>query len=358
MSASSPRYIWLGDSIYQSFPDYQNAMNALIPSMQSLDQGCYPGNIHGGGFLDLADENYYYNGTAWVLARRPNPWSRYDGIMFEWGRNDSNPSNNVSSSSYQRGYDKLMAQARKYLGNVIPACCPPQCTVDFSAWDSANDNFINNGYYTAVQSVWSKYNAAYADHLANFKSLVPGTYSIAQLMRDQIHPTLYTGTATGIYQICSLLSNKISNVKALSNAAPTISGKVVNYWFGQPSTGSFTLTAQTTSYGTPLSRVAGLSDQALQSSTIGDVAKFPASAGSMIWLHFMNDSTGGTATAYVDRGLAGQLSTSFSCNLSSTGNTLRSVLLGDNLAAGQHMVEVQITGTGKVPLIGVTYVGA
>lgn len=347
MATINPTYLWISDSIYANGA-FDAAFAAQVPSA-GLSHGNYGGTTVGSGLSDLADESYYWTGSTWAThVLRGTSWGGYAGCIFEYGRNDAN--NAEPLAAFRKGYDKVIAQARKYFPYVLAGCCPPKALGDFSNWD-VTDPFQVNSYYSTLLTVAAKYNVPFADHFANYKSLVTlGTNTVAQLMLDNYHPT----ATTGVSAMCALIGPKVLAGQTMNSAAPEISGRVVNYFYGQPIGGAWALGANGSS--TQIPRNTAQTEQMLSSSTITDVVRFPASTCSQIWAHFMMNTPGGQVTIYVDRGLGSQQSIVFDTSTRSD-NTMNSVLVADGLSAGPHMLEMQVLTNAAVRVIGATYVG-
>jgi hypothetical protein len=347
MPSKPMNILWLSDSVY-AFAQFNTSMPAALPGyLVSMDHGNYGGTVIGTGLMDLADETYYWNGAAWIVAKRSTPYGNYQAVVFEYGRNDGN--NAEPLAAFRKGYDKIVAQARKYAPLVIAGCCPPKCLGDFSAWD-ATDPFQVNNYYSTLLTIAAKYGVPFIDNCASFKALVPGTNTIAQLMRDTFHPT----DAVGIPAMCTAIAAAIVAGQRPNAAGAEIPGKVVNYLYGQPNGGAWALGASGTS--TPITRLAGITEQMLSSSTLNDIVRFPASTCSQIWAHFAMNTPGAQVTIWVDRGLAGAQSITFDTSTRNDG-IINSVLVADGLGAGPHLVEMQVATAAAARVLGITYVG-
>jgi hypothetical protein len=340
--------LWISDSVY-SFAQFNTSFPAAFTGYNvAMDHGNYGGTTVGSGLMDVADESYYWNGTTWVGAKRGTPFGNYQACAFAYGRNDAN--NAESLTAFRKAYDKLVSQARKYIPVVVAAGPPPKTDGGVVNWDGA-DPYQVNSYRSTLLTIAAKYNVPFVDHCANFKSLVTlGTNTVAQLMRDPFHPS----DAFGIPAMCPKIAAPIIASLPTQNAAPEIAGKVVNYYYGQPSGGSWTLGASGGS--SPIPRTTGQAEQMLSSSTLNDVCKFPSSTCSQVWAHFFMNQPGGQVTIYVDRGLAGQQSITFDTSTRNDG-VMNSVLVADGLSAGPHLVEMQLATGALTRVVGITYVG-
>jgi hypothetical protein len=349
--------LWLSDSIYDA-PEIQGAVAADLPGM-SVEQtpGTYWGTVEGTGLMEVADSTQAYEDGGWTSKMRGTPFSDYDGVVFEYLRNDADRLEGVSA--YRRGYDKLLAQAVKYFPTVVAGDSPPLANSDLTAWDLSHDP-AQLGYLDAVHGVADKWGVAFVDTYQDFQDLVSsGADTVPQLMRDTLHPTLTAGAD----ELGKRIAASYQNQAALRTAAmPEISGTVVNYLFGQPISGTWALTALTPNFAprsTPLQRIAGLPSEANVAEEDGATLRFPDCNGSQVWAHFLIDPrSGGTANIYVDRGTANERAVSFDTLVGTTEVYPRSVLVADELSDGSHTVEIITADALPVRVLGITCVGA
>jgi hypothetical protein len=349
-AAQSRRILWLGDSIHNT-SILHTAISGHLTGPVTHDAGTFGGTVVGTGLLELADETQAYLAGAWAPRTRGVAFSAYSGLVFNYGRNDCNAGANLDA--FRKAYDKIAAQAfAKEFPSVVSANMPPKALADLSGWDSA-DLCETGGHRAATNTVAEKYGTAHLDTFATMKSWATRGWSVAQLMRDTLHPT-YTPALDTLLPawIAPRLLDDVS-----STATPEISGRVVNYLFGQPTAGSWTQTAlavgTTPSLG-PTNRIAGLPDQANIASAAGATVTFPSVTFTQAWAHFFVDQTsGGTVNLKVD----GVTVATFNTFQGGVTRYPRSVLIADGLSASPHTVEIETTSGDPVRVLGVTYVG-
>lgn len=356
MSPVSPPFysvLWLSDSIYNS--DFlASSVIALNPTYSMIaHRGTYSGQVVGAGLLEMADKSYAFTNGSWALQSRAAPFGLFDAMVFVYGRNDATTGENVAE--FRKAYDKILAQAKKNgIPRVVSGTPPPQALGDFSAW-SPTDPYEDNGYRSAVNALATKWNSRHVDNFANFKTDVTnGTVTIAQVMYDTLHPT-----NAGASRIAASIQAALSASTTLNSATPEIAGEVVNYLFGAPSAGTWALTpvvvgSMPPTVG-PLARIAGLSDLGQQASATGAKLSFPSTQATQLWLHFWRMTSGGTIDVYIDRGTAQQVKVSLNTG-GGIVNYPSSQLIGSNLSAGEHVVEIETTSNGPVSILGVTVV--
>lgn len=361
--AATYRVLWASDSIYNAGTLW-DVTTAASGADLVHDTATYGGNVIGGGLLELADTTYSYEsaGTGWALRGRGRPFSAYSALVFEFGRNDAN--NREALAAYTNAYDKILAQGVKYFPKVISGTPPPRAAGDLSAWDLANDVFVSGGYSAAVPALVAKWGSQHVNnHQALQTDVTLGNHTVAQLMRDTWHPSY----GAGMTLIGGWIASAYSSAPTLIAATPTIAGEVRNYLFGQPTAGTWALTAglvsSTGPTQSPLWRIADYPDMANVAQASGAKLSFPAftcqAGGCQVWAHFLVDSaTGGTATIYVDRGTGSQVSVTKGTLAPGLNLYEQAILVANGLAAGVHQVELETTDNGPVRVLGVTYVGA
>lgn len=350
-SYSSVAALWMGDSIFAPL-NFIASMTAAMPVPTTLTYACYPGTLVGSGLMVMCDSTFQPSGASWVQSTRGIPYSNFTHLMFDYGRNDALKLE--GSSVHRRAFDKVIAQGLAKIGAVVAANCPPQALADLSNWNSGDAYpFSGNNYLAAWKTATSKYGVPTYDIYDNWLSYVAnGQYTVAQLNRDTLHPTLTTGLTLISQGIAQVFAQRVGN----ASASPEIAGQVVNYVLGIPAGGTnWALTALPLG-STALPHVSQLPDEAMQSSTIGDVLRFNSAHASQIWLHAYFQNNGGQLTWYIDRGTGQQLTGTVDTNTAS--NDEHAFLLADNLSASTHAVEVQVLTAAPCAVLGVTYVGA
>lgn len=320
----------------------------------------YGGNFIGTSLMHLADETWAYVNGSWQQQIRPTPLDAYHALILESGRNDANDV--LNKTAYTNAWDKAIAQALKYFPRVIVSTCPRRATDDLTAWAlSANDNMLAEGYWQLIKDVWAKWSVPSYDMFTDFQSLVTaGTYTVPQLMRDIWHPTMTTG-ANVINAAIAAKLNAYTPPAAL--ASPTISGKVVNYLFGRPTAGTWTMMSGVNAVGpnnSPVTNLTTLVDQFPYAAGTGAKVTFPTTKAKQVWFHMMMKGTsGGSGVVYVDRGTVNEKSTAFNTTSVGLPNYPTNVLVGNTeLSAGDHLVEVETTNASQVAVLGITVVGA
>lgn len=358
--SASWRVLWSSDSIFNMGQLFANTGYLLPNASLTTDWATYGGNVIGGGLLELADSSQAYVSGAWSAVSRAVNYSAYSAVVFEFGRNDAN--NGENATEFRKAYDKLVAQGLGKFPRVVTSNCPPKANAGLLAWDAAADLFITNTHKTQIETAVAKWNTRHVDIFTKFTDLVTaGTYTIAQLMRDVYHPTTDRGAAL----IAGWVASALQDTTPAIAATPEITGSVVNYLYGQNTAGAWALTATGNVIGptvSPVPRIANLTDQGNQVAASGAKLSFPGvtvSAGGQVWFHYFTKTAGGTFDAYVDRGAGGQKKVTVNTTDATIGgdNYPRSVLVGDNLSAGAHTIELETTNATAVCILGVTVVG-
>lgn len=342
--------LWSSDSIYR-MPNLWDRVNTALDAKSVC--ATYEGNVIGGGLFEVADETQAYVDGAWVPCSRGRAFSEFAGFIMEFGRNDSF----AAVAPYRKAYDKIISRAITLFPRVVTGNCPPR-TDDLLSWNLAADAFVTGGHKAALESVVSKYNTRHVDIFTDFQSLVTAeTYTVAELMRDIWHPTLTTGAEV----IGDWIAAALQDSTPPTHAAPEVSGRIVNYLFGQPTLGTWSTIPSALSVDTVaglIPRVARLPDQGISASASGAKLSFPTTKAHQVWAHvFMRKGTGGSVRFYVDRGTGGEVSA-----LASTSYTIehypRSILVADGLSSGDHTIEAETTTAEQVTVVGITVVGA
>ncbi len=359
--SNSLDFLVLSDSIWNQPDDlgalYPTVDEMLAPAAPMYDFGTYGGNTVGAGLFELADATFAFDAGQWREKQRGHPLEMFNAIFVEFMRNDAGgPGEPVQA--YRRALDRIVYQARAT--KIVLGNCPPWPKADYSAWD-LSDLATANGYRDAMVGVASRWNVGLVDTYSSFLSLAPGTYSIRQLMRDVAHPTYGTGSAL----IAAALVSAYHETRTMNDAIPEIEGKVENYLFGSPVSGTWamdtSLISSTGPYKSPLHRVAGLPDAGNVVASSGARLAFPAfrSKGrGQVWAHFYVDSaSGGTVKVLIDRGSATESSVTYPTRQDGLSLYFHSVLIADDLAQGTHPVEMETTTSDPVRVVGVTYVG-
>lgn len=354
---SNFRVLWVSESIFNMAFMWDSVANRTPTRQFDHITATYGGNLSGAGLLELADETQAYVGGQWVQQTRREQFSSYSACVIQWGRNDEGA---ITAAQHRKSLDKQIAQALAKFPRVVLSNCPPKCLANLSAWDAATDGYINNGHKAEFSPLVTKWGVRSYDLNTNFTSLVTaGTYTVAQLMRDTVHPTATAG-AVGTEVIAQAVYNAMEDRTAANSATPEITGRVVNYLFGQPTVGSWALITTTNVEGPTegqAPRLTGGADQGLAISSSGAKLSFPSTQASQIWLHYYQRTGGGTFDAYVDRGTGSEVKTSINSS-SALNNYPRSALIGSDLAAGTHTIELETTSANSVCILGVTVVGA
>jgi hypothetical protein len=359
----SSRVLWLSDSIYNMSELWSGFATNVADETITSDIGTYGGDVSGGGLFELADETKAYENVTqgWVTKARGRPFTDYSALVFEFMRNDASA---TPVAAYERAYDKILAQGEKYFSRVVSGNGPPAALPDFTAWNLAGDFAITNGLTAVVGPLATKWGSAHVDTFQRFQDEVTAArYTVAQLMRDTLHPSYDVGATL----LSDWIADAYSATPALIAATPMTQGRVLNYLFGQPTAGTWTLTAgyySTTSPNvSPLGRVADLPDMARVAQASGAKVSFPSFTCSVgncqVWAHFLVDSaSGGTVNVYVDRGTGSEVMITKNTLQAGLNLYFQAALVADGLAAGAHAIEMETTSAAPVRVVGVTYVGA
>jgi hypothetical protein len=352
------RLLWDGESIL-NMANLWADITSRFPNDNTIHEtATYGGNYVGGLLLEVADETQAYVASAWTAQTRAVAWSDFQAAIIQTGRNDSGLG--TDTTEFRKALDKAVSQALNRMPSVVLCSPTPSANAGLTLWDVADPMPT---YLTQFTTVATKYAVPYVNLDTNFKALVTAaTYTIAQLMRDTLHPTLTTGaTVIGGY-----LATELRSKAAHTLATPEITGRVVNYIFGQPTAGSWSLVNTTNATGPvdgPLPRIAGIADQGLRATGTGAKLSFPTttiSAGGQVWFtYYTRAATGGVVDFYVDRGTGSEKKLSVNTTYAGLGNFYpHTVLVGDNLSAGAHTIECETTSANIVDILGVTAVGA
>lgn len=355
------RILWSGDSIHNNASQWAQVSTAMPNDGVVHDLATYGGNVIGGGLLEVADETQAYVNSAWSARTRGTPYSDYAAVIFQFGRNDANNSENATE--FRKAYDKLVAQGRKYFPRVAIGTPPPKALANLSDWDPDNDAVLTGGYDEEIDTVVTKYNVQHINVMDRFIALEDAaTYTVAQLMRDAYHPTYDTGG--GIIATDCVTAMKANTLP--DNDAAEVTGRVVNYLYGEPASGAWALVSTTNTTGPtqgPLPRISDQADQGLSIAASGATVEFPdttVSEGGQVWFHYYTQaSSGGTVDFYVDRGTGSEKKISVNTTDSALGtNYPKAILVGDDLSAGSHTISAETTSANRVTLLGVTVNGA
>lgn len=341
---TSEQWAWFSDSIFSDYLLWGRAARTVAGPFVTQVNAAFGGNYAGGGIIEVSDQVQVYSGGAWSLATAGTPLSQYKAVTVQYGANDVGYGNLAATrKAIDKIVDRLVSAG---VPDVVVATAPPRATSDLLNWDTAGDSYENSGYRAAIAGVASKYGVHLADIHTLFPTLVPGSYTVAQLMRDVIH--LQTG---GAIESGNLVGQRISSSMTLTGATPEIPGRVVTYLYGQPTAGSWTVEAAP--YSTQVKRLAGLSPSSITAASTGAVLTYPATRGTQIWVHLLSVATGGTVAVKVD----GVTATTVDTSGSTIDQWPKSFLVADGLADTTHTVTIETTNSTKVRVVGVSHVG-
>lgn len=310
----------------------------------------------GTGLMELADRTYAFESGQWKLKARPKPFSAYAAVVFNFGRNDSN--NSEDTPSFGAAFDKMLAQGAKYFPKVISGSPPPRAMPDLSAFDIVGDNWQRKGYEALVAASVARWNPRHVDLWRRFQDEVTsGRHTVAELMRDAWHQSWTTGFSLESAWIAAALRDPVP----ATAATPELAGDVVTYLWGEPAAGTWTLTPFAGSSGgdtgSPVTRVSGLPGQAMVASADGARLVFPTAAMKQVWVHALIGTGGGVVHVYVDRGTPNEVKIAWGTDFPNAPAYFRSTFVAGGLGAGVHTVELETEGAGPVQVVGVTYVG-
>lgn len=356
------KYLWLSDSIY-NMDELPDAVAALSRGYKITNtRATYGGQVVGSGLLELADATYAYQSGAWSSALpRGAPYSDYSALIFEFARNDGGQIVAVTpetKTTFRQAYDKLVAQGLKYFPKVVSGVCVPKATADVSAWDAAADEYLTLNIGAEIATVKTKYNASHVDGVTLFQNLVTsGLWTVSQLMRDAYHPT----TSYGARRLGAAIYSALNDGATPILATPELTGDVVNYLYGQPTSGTWAFEPSTATNVTPaqsnIPRISNLSDMAIVASASGAKLSFPSTEAKQLWVHYFRRTDGGNFTIYVDRGTGSEVS--LAVNTSHIYHYYpQSYLVSGTLSGGTHTVEIQTTSANPVAILGITVVKA
>ncbi|MGH8528090.1 MAG: hypothetical protein ACREXY_28880, partial [Gammaproteobacteria bacterium] len=222
---------------------------------------------------------------------------------------------------------------------------------------------LTGDYDDEVATVVAKWDHRHVNAHTSFTSLInAATYTTAQLMRDAYHPTFDTGGGV----LAGLVATQLGTALTATGNTPEITGRVVNYLYGNPTVGSWSFQATTNTVGPtdgPLPRISDQADQGLKVTSSGAKVTFPDTTTSehgQVWFHYgVKLASGGAVDFYVDRGTGSEKKVSVNTTDANLGDYYpKSVLVGNDLSAGSHTIEAETTSANQVVMFGVTVVGA
>jgi hypothetical protein len=354
---------WVSDSIYNVDELSTVVAERYSHGVYRLDnvRATYGGQVAGSGLIDLADKTYAYRGSSWDgPLTRGTPFSYFDALVFEFGRNDSGSIGSGSPetvTSFRQAYDKIVAQGIKYFPKVVSGTPPPKTNEAVTAFDTAGDDYTTLSLSAELASVATKYNVSHVDNYNGFLAQVSSSSAtVPQLMRDMFHQSYALGsTRMGDWIYAALTESKTPIA-----ATPELTGEVVNYLWGQPTVGSWSFVGAANTvgpYDSPIPRISGQTDQGLTASASGAKVTFPATEAKQVWVHYFRRTDGGNFTIYVDRGTGAQVS--LAVNTSHVYHMYpQALLVSGTLAGGAHAIEIETTNASPVSILGVTVVKA
>ena len=363
-SDTKTRYdiLWLGDSVHLNPNELKDLAGTLSTAgyQATWSLAAYGSNTMGNGFLELSDSVYAYE-SGWAVKARWKPLASYDMVAFNYLDNEvespvQGTNGRMTTAEYRRGYDKIVHQATRYIPRTIMASSPPECAANFLSW---TPNAATTSGQAVLSAIATKWNVPFVDYWTTFQANSPAPYTIAQLMRDTVHPTNNVGDA-GITLMADGIEPYLTATVTPNAATPEIVGTVVSYLWGQPTAGTWTLTSMeqiTNTYPGESAnyRVAREPDRAMVASATGAKLSFPTAKFSMLFVHTIGAGTSGAFNVVVDRGQSRAVTKSFT-ELSS-GNYPRSFFVADGFTGDAHTVEIETTAAAAVHIVGITYIG-
>jgi hypothetical protein len=230
---------------------------------------------------------------------------------------------------------------------------PPRANVGLTAWDDANDTFVTGGYYAAMLQVAAQHNALIYDANADFKAKVTaGTNTIAQLMRDTVHPTDASASSAGM----GLYVTAIVAAAARTADAPirNLGGTPIAR-IGAALSGNWAWTHYATgtgpnwaAQGLLVGQTAGAHTLAMASSTASDVLTFTIVGRDIGLLAIADATVGGVVNVAIDGG------SPVAIDLSASGLTRypKAFFVAGDLAPIAHTVTVTVV-SGTARIVGV-----
>lgn len=155
-----------------------------------VNQGDMPAQFHAtSGTAEAA------SAAAWLT---PTPGTRrdlFDLAVIQFGRNDPGV---LSAIEHERSTSAIISGFARLAARVLVCTPPPTAAADLLSW-AATDTFVTLKLADAQKRAAYRHGAMFYDAVADFKAHVAsGAHTIAQIMRDTLHPTDADTTSPGM----------------------------------------------------------------------------------------------------------------------------------------------------------------
>lgn len=351
--------LWSGDSILR-YDSIRTAFDANLPEFQTRHEvAAYAGSTIGTALLEVSNQTFAFLDGAWQPRERGTPFDAFGAFVFLFMRNDASLSE--GAVAYSNAYEKVLENAGRSFPRVIAGSAPPYALRDRSGWDLGNDQAASGGYASALDELWAEWSSCAVDTFELFLGLTSnGLRSVADLMRDQVHPS----DGAGATEMGMAFARAFDCGRLPVAGLPAIPGRVVTFLFGEPVVGTWALQAgrSSTSPESPLRRVAGLPGHFISATDLHSSVAFPPMTCGQIWVHYLLDQDGGsTFTVYLDRDTARQRAKAFTtATVGPYHLHTMSRLVASDVNPQPHLVTIALTAGAPAPtrLLGITCVGA
>jgi hypothetical protein len=260
-----------------------------------------------------------------------------------------NDTGSTTAAAYQRALETIAAGALQFAEHVLIMTPPPQANAGLTAWDAA-DPYQTGGYQVAAAAAAAAVNAYYYDAVGTFQALTAaGTYTVAQLMRDTIHPTDASLTSAGMGQLVNAIVVGCNNPNVVHTPG---SARPFARLGAQVNSGTWTWTEYTSTTG-PAWDAQSLSaptyrsgrTHALQATAAGQLTVTTPACTQIGLIGLVDQTTAGQVDVSVDGGAAVRL------DLSGSGvtNYSKGYWVATGLANTTHTVTIDwVSGTARV----------
>lgn len=272
--------------------------------------------------------------------------SIFDLAVISYGRNDSQASSLAGATDYATQLSAIINGIATHVERVLVVTPPPYANSGLTAWVS--DPYDDDGFYAAAAQTASERGVGYYDAISDYKALTDaGTYTVAQLMNDTVHPSRSFKSADGIERYRLAICNYLQSA---SSTQPIVGSTTSTARLIGEASGSWTWASDATSTDSPAWIYSGKAktDWSMKSSNVGASLTF-STTGTMIGLVAIVDAaTAGEVDISVDGGAATRIDTQV------TGQTdyPMAFFVCGGLSDGPHSVVVTVV-SGTVRIIGI-----
>lgn len=285
---------------------------------------------------------------AWSSTVGGTDRNLFDLAVVTLGRNDTN---DTPWKDYEQMVGSIISGLSTRVGRVMFCTPPPQCDTSLQSF-VPDDPYQTRGFLEAARRASIRHGAYFYDAISDFRKLVDdGEMSVAELMRDTIHPTDANATSAGIGRYVKAVEDTLKSKaekRAVSLTTPPnsqIGGEVVS--------GSWTwkrFTAGTAplndAHGFFTGNVKEPNNYVFSSSEVGAKVKYSVK-GSLVGLIILNDrTTAGVGKVTID----GVAYPNIVFNAGGTSNYPTGIFIASGLLDIEHEIIIEVA-SGEVRMI-------